>query len=129
MRRIVYVSTADDLPTLEVERIVDSAQRNNPEREITGFLIYNGRNFLQLIEGPQASLMSLMAALSRDTRHHGMIVLIDEAVAQRCSPAWSMHHIKLGERVGSRRVEILAELPGPLSPDARKLVENFAALN
>ena len=39
------------MPAAEVDRIVAAAEQGNFERQITGFLIYNGRNFLQLIEG------------------------------------------------------------------------------
>ena len=129
MRRIVYISTSAGLPADEVERLVESAQRNNLEREITGFLLYNGRNFLQLIEGPQAALMSLMATLARDPRHSGMLVLIDEAIDERSCPTWSMHRMHLPFDVALRRANIEAEIPTPISPQARQLVQNFAYLN
>ena len=129
MRRIVYISTATGLAPAEVERLVESAQRNNAERGISGFLIYNGRNFLQLVEGEQAALMSLMAKLARDPRHSGMLVLIDEPIEARSCPSWSMHHMPWSLDLGVRRESIRAGLPEPISPYARQLVENFAALN
>jgi hypothetical protein len=129
MRRIVYISTADGLAAEDLQELVESAQRNNAERDITGFLIYNGRNFLQLIEGPQAALMSLMATLARDPRHSGMLKLIDEPITKRSCPNWSMHRMRLGHDLTARRATIAAELPVPISLQARQLVENFAALN
>ena len=95
MRRIVYVSTAGGLSATEVAHILESALRNNAQREITGFLIYNGRNFLQLIEGPKAAMMSLMGTLKRDARHSGMLTMIDEPIEERSCPSWSMHHLRL----------------------------------
>ncbi|MXO75430.1 hypothetical protein GRI40_09410 [Altererythrobacter aerius] len=129
MRRIVYISTASGLAADEVARVVESAQRNNPERQITGFLLYNGRNFMQLIEGPKANLMSLMGTLARDPRHSGMLTLIDEPIDARSCPAWSMHHMRFPTNLVERRAAIDAELPLPISPQARQLVENFATLN
>jgi len=129
MRRIVYISTSAGLPAEEVDRLVESAQRNNAEREITGFLLYNGRNFLQLIEGPKAALMSLMATLARDSRHSGMLTLIDEPIEERSCPSWSMHRMHLSFDVALRRANIDAEIPAPISPQARQLVQNFAYLN
>lgn len=129
MRRIVYISTAAGLPADEVDHLVESAQRNNIEREITGFLIYNGRNFLQLLEGPKAALMSLMSTLARDPRHSGILNLIDEPITQRSCPTWSMHRVRWSPDLAERRSSIAAELPGPVSAQARNLVENFAALN
>ena len=129
MRRIVYISTSSGLPAEEVDRLVESAQRNNAEREITGFLLYNGRNFLQLIEGPKAALMSLMATLARDPRHSGMLTLIDEPVSERSCPSWSMHRMRLSLDLADRRSTIASELPALVSPQARHLIENFAVLN
>ena len=129
MRRIIYISTASGLSAAEVERLVESAQRNNAEREITGFLLYNGRNFLQLIEGPKASLMSLMATLARDPRHSGMLTLIDEPIEERSCPHWTMHRMHMPFDVALRRANIDAEIPDLISPEARQLVQNFAYLN
>lgn len=129
MRRYVYISTADGLSAGEVARILESAERNNPEREITGFLLYNGRNFLQMIEGPKAALMSLMGTLRRDGRHAGMLTLIDEPIDQRSCPGWTMHHMRLFNDPVARRAHVDAELPLPISPQARQLVQNFANLN
>jgi hypothetical protein len=129
MRRIVYISTAGGVSAADVAHILESAERNNAQREITGFLLFNGRNFLQLIEGPKAGLMSLMTTLARDPRHSGMLTLIDEAIEDRSCPAWSMHHMRLSPDLDARRAHIDAELPVPISPQARKLVQNFAYLN
>ena len=129
MRRIVYVSTAGGLPAADIAHILESAQRNNAQREITGFLLYNGRNFLQLIEGPKAALMSLMGTLARDPRHSGMLTMIDEPIDERSCPGWSMHHMRLSQDLGVRREHLAAELPVPISPQARQLVQNFACLN
>ena len=129
MRRIVYVSTATGLSAADIAEILESAQRNNAQREITGFLLYNGRNFLQLIEGPQAALMSLMSTLARDPRHSGMLTMIDEAIDRRSCPSWSMHHMRLAPNLRLRRESIEAELPVPISAQARQMVQNFAYLN
>lgn len=129
MRRIVYVSTASGLSAAEIAHILESAQRNNAEREITGFLLYNGRNFLQLIEGPQAALMSLMSTLARDPRHSGMLTMVDEAISERSCPSWTMHHMRLSADMGLRREHIDSEIPMLISAQARQMVQNFAYLN
>ncbi len=129
MRRIVYISTAVSLPASEIERILESATRNNAVMGITGFLLYNGRNFLQLVEGEQAALLSLMVTLRRDVRHSGVTVMIDEPIAERCCPEWRMHQIRLVDNVVMRRSSLEEELPVLLAPYPRTLVENFAMLN
>jgi hypothetical protein len=129
MRRIIYISTAVGLSPADVAHILESAQRNNAQREITGFLLYNGRNFLQLIEGPKAALISLMGTLRRDPRHSGMLTMIDEAIDERSCPNWSMHHVRLSPSLSLRREHLDAELPVPISAQARQMVQNFASLN
>lgn len=129
MRRIVYISTSADLPETEVDRILESALRNNARMGITGFLTYNGRNFLQLIEGDQASLLKLMATLRRDPRHSGVAVMVDEVIAERCCPDWQMHRLRLADNIAVRQSQLTAELPVFLAGENRRIVENFALLN
>ncbi len=54
MHQVLYISTAPNLGDDVVAAILDQSQRNNPLQEITGFLLYNGRNFMQLLEGEDA---------------------------------------------------------------------------
>lgn len=129
MRRIIYISTSADLPETEVERILESALRNNARMGITGFLTYNGRNFLQLIEGEQAALLKLMATLRRDPRHSGVAVMVDEVIAERCCPDWQMHRLRLADNIAVRRTQLATDLPALLADDNRRMVENFALLN
>lgn len=129
MRRIVYISTSADLPETEVNRILESALRNNARMGITGFLTYNGRNFLQLIEGDQASLLKLMATLRRDPRHSGVAVMVDEVIAERCCPDWTMHRLRMADAIADRQSQLAAELPAMLAGENRRMIENFALLN
>ena len=129
MRRIVYISTAASLPPSEVDRILQSAVHNNAAMGITGFLLYNGRNFLQLIEGDKAALLSLLVTLRRDPRHSGITVMVDEPINERCCPDWRMHQIRLVDDVAMRRFALGEELPVGLEAHPRTLVENFAMLN
>lgn len=129
MRRIVYISTASVLGEHEINAIVASADRNNPPARLTGFLLYNGRNFLQLLEGGEASLLSMYSSLARDRRHAGMSKLVDEPIADRSCPTWNMRWLRLSEDPLARRSELADELPPSLSPPARLLIESFALLN
>ncbi|MFA9201447.1 MAG: BLUF domain-containing protein [Cypionkella sp.] len=129
MRRFVYISTANTLPEAEVDAIVAAAERNNERLGLTGFLYYNGRNFLQLLEGPEAPLLRMISTLARDPRHAGMLKLADEPIAERSCPDWRMHRLRLAGQGSSRREALASELPRQLSPVVRELVTNFAVLN
>ncbi|QZP08646.1 BLUF domain-containing protein [Caenibius sp. WL] len=129
MRQFVYISTAADLGDGDIAAILAASQRNNALRDITGFLLYNGRNFLQLIEGPAASLLALMRDLHADRRHSGIVRLEDIPIAERDCADWIMRRIYLADEVAVRQDKLDSELPMQLSAQTRRTVLNFAILN
>lgn len=129
MRHCLYVSTADSLSDGTVDEIIATAQHNNLRDEVTGFLLYNGRNFLQLIEGEAAALQSLLIKLAQDVRHNGMVIMLNEAIGGRSCSGWSMRHIGMGGSGDDRRDSLHAQLPADLPANVRQLVTNFSLLN
>ena len=130
MRQFVYISTAaHGVSNEDVANILESSQRNNPDRGITGFLIFNGRNFLQLVEGPEESLFSLMNQLARDSRHSGIARIEDVSIEKRACEDWAMTRLRLIDSVDGRRADLERTLPETLEPSVRRTVLNFAALN
>ena len=128
MRRIVYISTAVGLNDAQIDTIVTGASRNNLATDVTGFLLYNGRNFLQLIEGETAEIGVLIGAIEADDRHDGIVRLIDEGIESRSCSDWAMRQIVLPEDVAKRRDGLSKVLP-ELDAATRRLVSNFALLN
>lgn len=128
MRRIVYISTAVGLTDTQLDAIVSGATRNNLATDVTGFLLYNSRNFLQLIEGENAQISVLIGAIEADDRHDGIVRLIDEGIATRSCADWAMRQIVMLEDVAKRRDGLGKILPA-LDPATGKLVSNFAMLN
>ena len=129
MRQFTYISTAAALAESDIDAILESAQTRNPLNDITGFLLYNGRNFLQLIEGPRSALMTLMVRLAVDRRHSGIVRLEDHSITKRVCPEWTMHRIQLSESIDRRRDELDQALPPALDAVVRRTVLNFASLN
>ena len=94
MERIVYTSiAADALPTQEVFRIVETSERNNPKRDVTGFLIHDSDRFLQLIEGPPMAVEALVAEIETDPRHHSFEVRLRSTAEERWFPDWEMKRL------------------------------------
>ena len=129
MRQYVYVSTAEQLSQDDVTAILDSCRRNNAGRGVTGLLLYNGRNFLQLLEGSGDELDWVMRRIELDSRHHGISRLYDEPASERACPDWLMKRIALGDPGAARRERLEAELPTTLDPHLRRMILNFALLN
>lgn len=81
---------AQDQALQQVKGIVEASQRNNQLRGITGVLIYEGSNFVQVIEGERSDLEALIEKVKRDHRHTDFTLLADEPVSERQYSDWSM---------------------------------------
>jgi hypothetical protein len=95
----VYCSrAADGVDDLEVGRIVESAQRHNSARGITGMLSFGRGVFFQWVEGPAAQVQKLIASLHGDRRHYDIVSLDQsEEKRQRLYPNWAMEKIEAEE--------------------------------
>lgn len=129
LSQYLYISTAPNLSREDVEAILASSARNNPANDITGLLLYNGRNFLQLLEGEESALKALMLRIGSDPRHSGVSLLSNQTIAERTCPAWVMKRMFIAVPVESRRDALEAELPDGLDAETRKMIVNFAVLN
>ena len=99
--RIVYVSTAQPgLTDSDIESLLNVAQSNNDERFITGYLVHNGPNFMQLIEGPFNEIDEVYGRILRDRRHSGIVRIQAEWADHRVFPNWSMNYFRV-DRHGS----------------------------
>lgn len=91
MIRLVYVSTANfELGEADLKAILEVAESRNAAADITGLLVYNGRNFMQALEGDSASVLKLMGKISDDPRHSGVVVVVQDEIGERAFPDWSM---------------------------------------
>lgn len=125
----VYISTAQGLSREEVEAILAVCARNNVAQKVTGLLLYNGRNFLQLLEGAKDTLDCLMQNIEADPRHAGVAILHKGEVDNRVCPDWAMKRIAITEAIEQRQQRLEEELPNLINPAIRKVVLNFAMLN
>lgn len=92
----VYCSrAADGVDDVEVDRIVETAQRHNSERGITGVMTYGSGVFFQWIEGPAAQMQKLIASLHSDPRHYDIVSLDQsEERRERLYPNWEMERVE-----------------------------------
>lgn len=91
LTNVVYVSAATRyLDPAELVRIVDVSRRNNARYGITGLLLHHEGNFMQALEGPETQVLNLVERISRDPRHDGMIVMVQQAIERRYFPDWAM---------------------------------------
>jgi hypothetical protein len=121
MKSILYVSVADpELVSDDIYALVGNSQARNQADGISGLMLYNGSNFLQLIEGEAAALDACFARIQRDPRHSGVITLRDEGSTVREFPNWAMRYslveqpventIKAVREAGAPRAETLERI-------------------
>jgi Sensors of blue-light using FAD len=89
---LVYCSrAADGVDAAAVDQIIGASRRHNPARSITGLLVFGSGIFFQWLEGPRDSVLSLLALLKKDPRHHTVVLLTSgEEVRERLFPDWDM---------------------------------------
>lgn len=91
MYQVVYISTAKrEYSKHELAEILAVSRRNNTRDGITGVLCYHGGTFFQMLEGEEERVRAVMARVDRDARHFGVTVLLEQHVASRAMPDWSM---------------------------------------
>ncbi|OZB17814.1 MAG: blue light sensor protein [Hyphomonas sp. 34-62-18] len=94
--RLIYVSTArPGLSDADMLSVLNASQSNNEERYITGYLVHNGENFMQLIEGPRAEVEDIYDRILKDKRHSGIVRILAEKADQRAFPRWSMNYFRV----------------------------------
>lgn len=127
MLSVIYVSVADPgLAPDNIASLVVDAQARNARDELTGALIYNGQNFMQLLEGPVAKAEACLARIRADRRHNGMIEIRRRLVTERAFAAFSMLYSPLFRDHGEDLSRLAAR--GALDPQDERLITNFLAL-
>ena len=87
---------------IEVQRILASSRRNNVREGVTGALLFNGKWFAQMLEGPLAKVEAVFERIQRDPRHADVTVLESGAARGRIFADWSMAYAGSNEAERSR---------------------------
>lgn len=128
MKSILYVSVADpDLESDDIHQLVAHSQQRNAADNISGLMLYNGSNFLQLIEGEATLLDACFARIARDPRHSGVVTLRNEASMVREFPAWAMRYSLVQQPVETTLASVREA--GAPSADTLDRVAAFIGLN
>ena len=126
LKSLTYTSWAKPgLRAEDVESILEAARINNPMQGLSGVLIFNGANFMQILEGVEPAVDELMARLKRDKRHSNIAIRDEQWIARRNFPNWAMAYVTLenGQFIGEAEVERL--LNRDLSPSIRNMIRGL----
>ena len=127
LKTIAYTSLARlDLTAQDLADIHASARRLNALDGITGLLVFNGKRFLQIIEGAESAIDDLVDRLRADPRHSAFEIRDERIVAERAFPDWSMELVTVSAEWLEAREAIEQVLPVSISVPVRDLVHNMA---
>lgn len=91
LHELVYASKAQDFVNDEhVAKILLSARCKNEELSITGLLLFDGSNFLQIIEGDPTAVKEVFACIERDDRHFDIKLFHSGPIKKRYFDSWQM---------------------------------------
>lgn len=129
MLQLIYISTATpSLRDVGQTQILATSRRNNARDEITGLLFFNGRRFLQALEGPAAAVERAIARIKTDDRHSGIVTLSRREVAVREFGDWAMAALGTGEAAAQAAIDRVDMLTADASPNVRAHFTSFARL-
>lgn len=91
MKQLTYVSSAsDEMDEGQLINLLDKARAFNQQHGITGLLLYQKRNIIQVIEGGDSEVDALFNKIKIDIRRKGIIVLLEEEVGKRFFSEWAI---------------------------------------
>jgi len=88
---LAYVSeAARGLGLRDLKQILRRSREHNFRSDLTGYLVFDGIHFAQLLEGPPAAVDEAMERIHVDPRHHDLELILHEDLTQRCFDGFCM---------------------------------------
>lgn len=126
---ISYVSTANkDLQEQDVNHIMDQTRKFNKSEDITGILLYNERNFFQLIEGEEKTVKDLYKKILLDTRHEDIIQFLEKIVSRPSFDGYLTDFITDDQKYDRSKLEHYLHYIEVLNPESRNAVKRVIEL-
>jgi hypothetical protein len=126
IEQLLYISTVSSTEAVDLDTILATSRRNNRANGVTGLLMYNGKRFLQVLEGPAEAVEATFNRIRRDSRHRGAVLLARRTIEQREFGDWSMG-FRDSEAHSSRSLyETICTKVANASPNLRAELTAFA---
>ncbi|MDE5416932.1 BLUF domain-containing protein [Labilibaculum sp. DW002] len=88
---IVYLSVSkQELSEKELADFLSVIRAKNKKLQVSGLLLYNEGMFIQVVEGEKKTVQNLFQNVKNDSRHSNIVKLLEEDIAKRSFPDWSM---------------------------------------
>ncbi|MCC5886586.1 MAG: BLUF domain-containing protein [Gammaproteobacteria bacterium] len=84
MMTLAYVSEArPGLSLKDLKQILRRARENNYRRGVSGYLVFDGLCFAQILEAEAGVIEALMPVIEADDRHQRLRLLLRESIGER----------------------------------------------
>ena len=118
--KLIYSSLRETKCTdAEIDNILASCEKNNPQKNITGVLMHSKNSFVQYLEGAPREILGLYDLIKEDDRHKNVVMLSYTPITERVFPSWHM---------GYRNIDKL-EFQTDISTNDRAVFESMIAGN
>ncbi|MCG8380396.1 MAG: BLUF domain-containing protein [Proteobacteria bacterium] len=103
MYELIYCSHATkDFSEDELVEMLTTFRACNNVHKVSGILVYDKMEFIQLIEGEKKTIQQLYNNICNDKRHSNINLFFEGPIRDRNFPDWSMGFIrnkKLGQKI------------------------------
>ncbi|SHG61816.1 BLUF domain-containing protein [Winogradskyella jejuensis] len=84
MKAICYISNfSKDLSKNDIDELINDVNKKNKIHDVTGLLIIKNKHFFQILEGEEEKVDELYEKIKVDSRHTGVIRLLDTKIEGR----------------------------------------------
>ena len=116
---VTYTSLARIDGASDLEDIETSSREWNARNNVTGFMIFNGTHFLQIVEGTEEAIDDLVERVRKDPRHTGFEIRDRQKVERRSFPGWPLEVVRVNASYFEARDVIADRLPDTVSEAIR----------
>ncbi len=110
-RQALYRSHAcGNIDSAEISNIISKARVNNAKMNITGLMVFDGKEFQHVLEGPPAAVQTLLHKLFNDSRHTNLELMAATTVEQRDFANWHLAFID------TRKIRLATDRNDPHGP-------------
>lgn len=109
-----------------MKSILTASRRNNASDAITGLLMFNGKRFMQVLEGPPEAVQATFARICGDRRHRAPVLLSQTAVSHREFGDWSMGYRAVEGTAHDQLVEAMSTKASNANPSLKAQLLHFA---
>ena len=89
--RVTYTSrVARSVRFEDAEEIARGSAVRNDALAVTGLLLYTPSHFIQVLEGEQAAVRSVLERIYADSRHSAIRLVLEQAIEHREFDRWAM---------------------------------------